>query len=147
MSPRRASLDALLRLRRHAELRAQVALATVERRRNALHSEANAAAQSIEAARAEIRVALAGPIEIAPLRLAAQGALVQERRRLSALGELAAGEPVRARAQRAVADASAARKGVELLHARREAERARGAARAEQASLDEIAARHAGGVA
>lgn len=147
MSPRRNALDALLRLRRHAELRAQVALASIERRRNALQLEVSAASQRIDEAREVLRDALEGSVEPAPLRLAAQGALMQEHRRIRALSDLASSDPVRAQAQRVVADASAARKGVELLQARRDAEEHRRAARADQASLDEIAARHAGGCA
>ncbi len=145
MSIRRSSLSVLLRIRRQVELRARVALAGAERRRLALEAEIEHASERIQASRETLRGALDGAIDPASLRLAAQGAMVLERRRLHALAEHAAGEPARTEARRQAAGATSDRKAVELLEARRLAEAARRRERAEQASLDEAAARHAGG--
>jgi len=145
MSATRALLDTLLRVRRDAELRSLVSLASVHGTRRTLAEEIREATESIEAARASLGGALEGRIDADALRLGAQGAIMHELRRRRSIASLASTEPALARAQRMAADAAAKRMGVELLLQRRAAEARRRESRIEQAAMDEIAARHAGG--
>jgi len=141
MNQPRYQLEALLRVRRHAELRQAVITAAAERRRIETEESIIAAGERIETARAALRGALEGPLDAALLRLTAQGAFVEERRRRRSVQSLASLAPSLQRARTALADASAQRKAVELLRERRRHEAAQRAERKEQAALDEIAAR------
>lgn len=145
MSATRRQLDALLRMRRDAELRSLVALARVHAARREIGEEIERAASRMDASRESLRGALGGPIDAHTLRLVAHGAIVLEHRRRRAVAALAATEPSLAQAQHDAARDSAPRRVVERLIHRRDEETRRRAARSEQAAMDEIAARHAGG--